>query len=310
MSGPCNGWIKLYRDLKNKAFYKKDSEMVHLWIHLLMRANFSQNQEEYLGAKLYKCAPGEFTTGRRQLALETGINASKVERCLTYFEKIEQQIEQRKTRQNRLIIIKNWHRYQQIEPQIEPQVNHDRTTSEPQVNHDRTTNEQPECLEDQGFQGISSKKVNTQEGKKERRKEINTILSGKPDDKGKKNNNIDYHWFMESWNNITECSCLSPLIALTPERKAKIKTRCNKNKHFKELFTRGLEKIPSVPFLNGENNTNWRISFDFLVHNDTNILKILEGKYDKKEVQTQHDKEMREHEEFMAKYRKGPQYEH
>lgn len=33
-----NGWIKLYRNLKNKGFYKK-SEHVHLWIHLLMKAN-------------------------------------------------------------------------------------------------------------------------------------------------------------------------------------------------------------------------------------------------------------------------------
>lgn len=133
--GSKKGWVKLHRSLQDKAFFRKDSEIVHLWIHILMQATHVK-REEYLGKKLHTCAPGEFTTDRRLLALETGINASKVERCLTYFEKIEQQIEQRKTRQNRLIIVKNWHLYQESEPQSEPQVNHNRTTSEPHIAED------------------------------------------------------------------------------------------------------------------------------------------------------------------------------
>jgi hypothetical protein len=128
------GWIKLHRKLMEKAYYRKDSEKVHLWIHLLMKASFSENKEEYLGGKLYKCAPGEFTTGRRQLSLETGISESKIERCLTYFEKIEQQIEQQKMTTNRLIRILKWNLYQQSEQQNEQRVNNDRTASEQRVN--------------------------------------------------------------------------------------------------------------------------------------------------------------------------------
>ena len=30
------GWVKLHRKLTEKAFYRKDSETVHLWIHLLL----------------------------------------------------------------------------------------------------------------------------------------------------------------------------------------------------------------------------------------------------------------------------------
>ena len=124
-----NGWIKLHRKILDKAFYSQDSEKVHLWIHLLMKANHS-SYEEMLGGKPYLCEPGQFTTGRKQLSEETGISESKVERILTYFEKTEQQIEQRKTNTNRLISITNWFEYQIIEQQTEQQLNNNRTTTE------------------------------------------------------------------------------------------------------------------------------------------------------------------------------------
>ena len=106
-----SGWIKLHRKFCEKAFYSKDSEKVHLWVHLLISANHA-GKEELLGGKPFFCVSGQFTTGRKQLSRETGISESKIERILTYFEKIEQQIEQR--------------------------VNNDRTTSEQRVNNDRT----------------------------------------------------------------------------------------------------------------------------------------------------------------------------
>ena len=123
------GWIKLHRRLAEKAFYSKDSEKVHLWIHLLFKATHT-GREETLGGYPYICKPGQFTTGRKQLALETGISESKIERILTYFEKIEHQIEQRTTSLNRLISIVNWDKYQKGEHQIEQQPNSDRTATE------------------------------------------------------------------------------------------------------------------------------------------------------------------------------------
>lgn len=127
------GWVKVHRKLSEKVFYRKDSEKVHLWIHLLICANRDE-REELLGGKPIKCNSGQFTTGRKQLSEATGINESKIERILTYFEKIEQQIEQQKTSTNRLISILNWSEYQQTEQQTEQQVNNGRTTSEQQVN--------------------------------------------------------------------------------------------------------------------------------------------------------------------------------
>lgn len=126
-------YLFLHRRLMEKAFYKRDSEKVHLWIHMLMKAAWSE-REEMLGGKIITCKPGQFTTGRKQLASETGINESKIERILNYFEKIEQQIEQRKTNTNRLITVLNWHEYQIAEQQNRQQSNNDRTTTEQQPN--------------------------------------------------------------------------------------------------------------------------------------------------------------------------------
>lgn len=124
-----DGWIKVYRKLQEKSFYKKDSEAVHLWIHILMSATHKPT-EETLGGRKIICQPGQFTTGRKQLANSTGINESKIERLLTKFEKIEQQIEQQKSNTNRLITVLNWSEYQIIEQQS----NNERTTDEQQLN--------------------------------------------------------------------------------------------------------------------------------------------------------------------------------
>jgi hypothetical protein len=152
------GWVKVHRKLSEKVFYRKDSEKVHLWIHLLICANRDE-REELLGGKLIKCNSGQFTTGRKQLSEATGINESKIERILTYFEKIEQQIEQQKTSTNRLISILNWSEYQSTEQQSEQQVNNDRTTSEQRVNTLKEVKEVKEIKNNREYKNILLSKI-------------------------------------------------------------------------------------------------------------------------------------------------------
>ena len=141
-------YIKLMRSLKDKSYYSKDSEKLHLWVHLLLTANWN-DREEMLGGKPIICKAGQFTTGRKQLSKETGISESKIERLLTYFEKTEQQIEQRKTNTNRLISILNWDKYQVIEQPTKQRVNNNRTTSEQRVNTPKEYKEYKEYKEDE-----------------------------------------------------------------------------------------------------------------------------------------------------------------
>lgn len=164
------GWIKLHRHLAEKAFYKKDSEFVHLWVHILITANHTKT-EEYLGGELISCDAGQFTTGRKQLSQQTGICESKIERILNKLEKIEQQIEQQKTSTNRLITVVNWNKYQSGEQQTEQRVNNDRTTSEQRVN-----NEWTHLKNDKNGKNIKNDKK--EEEKKEKKESLIFPFSG------------------------------------------------------------------------------------------------------------------------------------
>jgi hypothetical protein len=128
-----SGWIKLYRQVKDKPYYK-DSEFIHLWIHLLLCANHSE--AEYLnGYDIVKLKKGQFITGRKKLSFETGISESKIERILKVFES-EQQIEQQTNSRNRLISIVSWDKYQQSEQQTDSKW----TASGQQVNTNNNDN--------------------------------------------------------------------------------------------------------------------------------------------------------------------------
>lgn len=128
-----SGWIKIHRQLKEKAYYK-DSEFIHLWLHLLLCANHANG--EYLnGYEIIKLKKGQFVTGRKKLSLETGISESKIERILKVFES-EQQIEQQTNSRNRVISILSWDKYQQTEQQTDSKW----TASEQQVDTNNNDN--------------------------------------------------------------------------------------------------------------------------------------------------------------------------
>ena len=131
------GWVSVHRSLQEKGWYKK-SDYVHLWLHILLKANH-KDAEFWFNGQNVKVMRGQFITGRKQLASDTGINESKVQRILNAFEN-EHQIEQLKTNRNRLITIVNYDSYQVSEQQTEQQVNNKRTTSEQQVNTNNNDN--------------------------------------------------------------------------------------------------------------------------------------------------------------------------
>ena len=114
------GWIKIYRSLSNKGWYKK-SDYVHLWINILIKATHRGIEFMFNGENV-KLSAGQFITGRKKLSEETGISESKIERILKFFEENEQQIEQQKTNRNRLITVLNWDLYQVTEQQSEQPV--------------------------------------------------------------------------------------------------------------------------------------------------------------------------------------------
>lgn len=135
------GYIKIFRTFKNNIFYK-NSEAVHLWLHLLFSASYEDNIFYYNNTKI-KLKRGQLITGRKKLALETGISESKIFRLLKLFEN-EHQIEQQKTNKYSIITIVSYNKYNNVEQQNEQQMNNKWTTNEQQMN---TTKELKELKE-------------------------------------------------------------------------------------------------------------------------------------------------------------------
>lgn len=86
-------------------------------------------------------------------------------------------------------------------------------------------------------------------------------------------------------NNIKEYfndkKCFSKIMKLTDKRKKKLICRLKESGY--ESFIKAIDTAAESKFLTGENDTKWKMDFDWLIKNDTNIVKILEGKYSNKE---------------------------
>lgn len=104
-----DGWIILHRRLMKKGYYT-DSHYVHLWVHILYKANHEEKEFMFNG-KIEKCKRGSFITGISKLSRETGINYSKVQRILKLLEN-EQQIDRQTNNKFSVITVRNYDSYQ------------------------------------------------------------------------------------------------------------------------------------------------------------------------------------------------------
>jgi hypothetical protein len=87
---------------------------------------------------------------------------------------------------------------------------------------------------------------------------------------------------MNLWNQTFE-GVLPAVMRMTDARKKKIKARCEIEQLSSEGGWRNLfKKARSSSMMCGDNDRNWTVSLDWLIKNDDNPTKTLEGKYDNK----------------------------
>mgnify|MGYP001608931926 FL=1 len=110
------GYVFLWRKVMDKGYYKK-SEYIHLWVHLIMKANHTDTKI-FWNSKEIVLKRGQFITGRRILSEETGIKETTIERILKMLEN-EQQIGQQKTNLFRLITITNYDAMQKVDNKVD-----------------------------------------------------------------------------------------------------------------------------------------------------------------------------------------------
>ena len=122
------GWIKLHRKLIQTSFYK-DSQTVHLAIHLLMKANHREVKVIFNNEEV-SINRGSLITGRHALSKEIGIQESTVYRKLRDLEKVGFSHTKSNNKYSIITII-NYDSYnyndKQGEQRIEQPVNNQRT---------------------------------------------------------------------------------------------------------------------------------------------------------------------------------------
>ena len=114
------GWIKLHRSILNNPVVFADADHFAVWVYLLLNAAHKDGTVvTHRGVKITLSA-GQLIVSKRGMSDPLKIPDAKIQRILKRFES-EQQIEQQTSRRNRVITIVNWERYQQSDPQNDPQ---------------------------------------------------------------------------------------------------------------------------------------------------------------------------------------------
>lgn len=111
-----NSYIKILRKLKGWEWYKKPN-MVHLFIHLLLSANFVKGKFQGIDVER-----GQFITGIKKLSADTGISEQSLRTCLKRL-KLTGEITIKSTNQFSVITLTNYEDYQAQEDDTNKQTN-------------------------------------------------------------------------------------------------------------------------------------------------------------------------------------------
>lgn len=122
-----DGWIKLYRKLAEWEWYQ-DSSMVHLYIHILIHANFEE--KIWRGVNVER---GQLITGLQSLNFATGISIQSLRTCLNRLIKTNE-IVVKSTNRFTIITVCKYEDYQVSENDTNKQ-----TTNEQQTTNNQST---------------------------------------------------------------------------------------------------------------------------------------------------------------------------
>lgn len=81
------GFIKIHRKIIENPIYRK-SELIHLFLHCILNANFKDNKVLYNG-KTIEVKRGSFITGRGKLSSELGMNGNTIYKYLKELEELD-----------------------------------------------------------------------------------------------------------------------------------------------------------------------------------------------------------------------------
>ncbi len=245
------GFIVIYRKIRDCPSYSRGAEHIAVMFEILLRANYS---DKYFCGELIK--RGSFVCTLRNFGDDLLLNKDKVNKVFKNLIKdgfITKEVRQRKT----FITVCNYDCYQ-----LNKSNSCDKVATEKRQASDANKTE----------------KIQTNDDCKTKER-----LTNKEKEKNKENkDSIDFDSMIVNWNEFAKKYNLATVREINKTRKAKINIRAKENFDFKLI----LAEIANSNFLQGDNPKNWRVSFDWLIDNDGNFLKVIEGQYRNKDLST------------------------
>lgn len=248
----------------------KDAETFAVWVWLLGNATFDEKRVLFGGTER-ELQKGELVTTTKFIANELKINESKVNRVLKMLEN-EKQIEKQTTNRNTLIYIVNWGKYQSDEKQNEEQMKNEWKTNDEQMKNKRqTSEEQMATIQESNNDKELKKREESKKGTKEEIITMETESVTRP----------EMQTILDAWNDLQNYG-IKPVLKLKSGTKRHSSLLARIKEYGVADVLSAIENIKRSDFLQGKNNRNWTITFDWLVL-PNNFPKVLEGNYTNKE---------------------------
>ena len=184
---------------------------------------------------------------------------------------------------NEYYVLDNWAKWQKVDkptPSIIPELDDNSTIirrgfAEGSPNTPREFAERSPLIEK------NKNRIEQEENKKGIEQE-EKVVGGAPEPETSEEK-INANSVMDAYNTI--CINNPKAKILTASRRDKLNTRL-KEKAFRENYKQVFEIISKTDFLQGKNDRKWKADFDWIIDNDKNYVKVLEGKYSNRQQET------------------------
>jgi len=125
-----DGWIKIHRKLFEWEWWDK-SEMIHIFIYFLLKANFEKNK--WHGIQLKR---GQFVTSIKSISKSTNLSSQVIRTCINRL-KLTNEITIKSTNKFSIITICNYENYQISENKANKQITNKQQTNNNQLTTDK-----------------------------------------------------------------------------------------------------------------------------------------------------------------------------
>jgi len=238
------GFIVLERKILNHWIWK-DPEYLRAWLTILLNVNY-EDQKVLIGGQLFLCKRGQ---SLRSMASWAALFGPEWDRSRTrrFFALLrgDEMIDHVGTGNTTTLTVVNYDTYQDMRPRGDHQSDHPATTPRPQ-----------------------RKPVKPRDTKVSLRGECRKESAPTA---GTRHQAIQEYW--NSMDRLPACRTISK------SRAAKLAARF-REPEFAEGWREIIHRMNESDFLTGINDRGWKADFGWLVTNDENYVKVLEGKYD------------------------------